>query len=64
MDLIIRFGYCPPSPGPKAGIKNKWYTDINDAIENWDGRSEIWVSYNKGVYRQISYADLLNMVED
>lgn len=64
MSFVIRFGYCPPSPGPKARIRNKWYTDANDAIENWDGHSEIWISYNKGVYRQISYADLLNMVED
>lgn len=64
MSFVIRFGYCPPSPGPKARIRNKWYTDVNDAIENWDGRSEIWISYNKEVYRQISYADLLNMVEN
>lgn len=48
MSHVIRFGYCPPSPGPKSEIRNKWYTDANDAIENWDGRSEIWVSYNKG----------------
>lgn len=64
MSHAIRFGYCPPSPGPKSKIRNKWHTDVNDAIENWDGRSEIRISYNKGVYRQISYADLLNMVED
>ena len=32
MGLVIRFGYCPPNPGPKAKIRNKWYRE--DEIED------------------------------
>lgn len=65
MSLVIRFGYCPPSPGPKAKIRNKWYRDneIKDAINNWDGNSEIWISYNKQKYRQISFIELCRIYE-
>ena len=31
--IKIRFGYCPPNPGPKKKLHNKWFTDINDAIK-------------------------------
>lgn len=61
MSLVIRFGYCPPNPGPKAKIRNKWYREIEDAINDWDGRSEIWISYNKQKYRQISFVELCNI---
>ena len=63
MSFIIRFGYCPPNPGPKAKIKNKWYREkeIEDAINNWDGQSEIWISYNKRPYHQISFSELCNL---
>lgn len=66
MSLVIRFGYCPPNPGPKAKIRNKWYRgdEIEDAINNWDGNSEIWVSYNKQTYRQISFAELCRIHEE
>lgn len=49
MGLVIRFGYCPPNPGSKVKIRNKWYREeeIEDAINDWDGQSEIWISYNK-----------------
>ena len=37
MGLVIRFGYCPPNPGPKAKIRNKWYREeeFEDAINDW-----------------------------
>ena len=66
MNLIIRFGYCPSSPGPKAKIRNKWYRgdEIKDAIHEWDGNSEIWISYNKQKYRQISFIELCRIYEN
>lgn len=64
MGLIIRFGYCPPNPGPKAKIRNKWYREeeFEDAINGWDGQSEIWISYNKQTYRKISFVELCNIL--
>lgn len=56
IDIPIRFGYCPPNPGPKSKINNKWYTDVKSAIENWKGEP-IWVKIN-GIYRQINIDEL------
>lgn len=57
--LVIRFGYCPPNPGPNAKLSNKWYTNINDAIDNWNGES-IWIS-SGGKYHKISIEQLYNL---
>ena len=64
MSVIIRFGYCPPNPGPKSKIRNKWYSDISQAIDNYDGKSEIWIKYNNNRYRKISYNKLINLYYD
>ena len=60
--IKIRFGYCPPSPGPNKNTKCKWYTDINTAIDNYNG-AEIWISFNGLKYRKISINELLNFVK-
>jgi hypothetical protein len=57
--MIIRFGYCPPNPGPKARLKNKWFTNKEDAINEYNGGS-IWVSYG-GKYREITLEQLYNL---
>lgn len=61
--LTIRFGYCPPNPGPKAKIYNKWYSDIKNAIDEYNGRDRIYISYNKKAYRQITFEQLYNLYE-
>ena len=45
--ITIRFGYCPPNPGPKKKLYNKWFTKVEDAIAEYDGRKQIYISYNK-----------------
>ena len=60
---IIRFGYCPPNPGPKRKLLNKWFSDIKDAIENWDGNSSIWIKTN-GRYVEISFSKLRDLAEN
>jgi hypothetical protein len=59
--MIIRLGYCPQNPGWKwKGLKKiKWYSDVNEAISDYDGQS-IWVSYG-GRYREITYQQLLDL---
>lgn len=59
-NYVIRFGYCPPNPGPKRKLKNKWYTDVNDAINDYNG-GKIYISYNKQAYREITFNDLLEL---
>lgn len=61
--LTIRFGYCPPNPGPKKKIYNKWYNNIKDAIDEYNGRDLIYISYNKKVYRQITFNQLYKLYE-
>lgn len=58
--VYIRFGYCPPNPGPKKKLKCKWYTDKNTAIEEYDGRSPIYTRIY-GRYQEITYEQLLNL---
>lgn len=57
--IKIRFGYCPPNPGPKKKLHNKWFTNVNDAINNWKGES-IWISYGRN-YKQITFEKLLEL---
>ena len=49
------------SPGPKKKLKNKWYSDINQAIDQYDGISEIWISYNNRQYRKITFEQLIKL---
>lgn len=59
-NYVIRFGYCPPNPGPKRKLKNKWYTDVNDAINNYNGE-KLYISYNNQTYREITFNELLEL---
>lgn len=56
---VIRFGYCPPNPGPKAKPWCKWYTNIDDAINNWNHES-IWIK-GGGRYREITFEQLCKL---
>lgn len=60
--MIIRFGYCPPNPGPKAKLNCRWYSNIDDAINSYDGNSSIWINAT-GIYRQITYTELLKYAD-
>lgn len=59
--MTIRFGYCPPNPGPNARTGCTWYSDINAAIDNYDGKSTIWMKIGGSRYTQISYSKLLEL---
>lgn len=59
-NVVIRFGYCPPNPGPNVKLKNKWFTDVNDAINNYNGE-KIYISYNRQTYREITFNELLEL---
>ena len=63
--MKIRFGYCPPSPGPNNRLLKyvKWFTNIDDAVEAYDGRTSIWIN-NTGKYREITFEQLLKFQED
>lgn len=60
--MIIRLGYCPQNPGWKwRGLKKiKWYNDVNDVINNYDGQT-IWIKTNGNKYRKITYQQLLEL---
>lgn len=60
---IIRFGYCPPSPGPKAKITNKWFNNINDALEAYNGEI-LYIKYNNLKYRRITLDELLKLITE
>lgn len=67
MSVVIRFGYCPPSPGPYKFTGCKWYTNIKDAVEaynNYHTKPTIYISYNKSLYREISYYELISLNDD
>ena len=59
--MVIRFGYCPPNPGPNAKIRNEWYTNIKDAINEYNGRDKIYISVNKSGYREIDFDKLCEL---
>lgn len=61
MSVIIRFGYCPPNPGPKKKLKNKWYSKPSDAIAAYNGE-ELWIRENNQVYIKITYEDLIKLI--
>lgn len=59
--ITIRFSYCPPNPGPKAKLRNKWFTKVEDAIEEYKEGETIYISYNNQKYREITFNDLLKL---
>lgn len=59
--ITIRFGYCPPNPGPKAKLRNKWFTKVEDAIKEYREGEIIYISYNNKKYREITFNDLLEL---
>lgn len=56
---VIRFGYCPPNPGPKARRNNKWYTNVDAAINNWNHES-IWIKYGSR-FKEITFERLCKL---
>lgn len=63
--MKIRFGYCPPSPGPNNRLLKyvKWFTNIDDAVEAYDGHTSIWINAS-GIYREITFEQLLKFQKD
>jgi hypothetical protein len=60
--MLIRFNYCPPNPGPNSKPRCRWYSDVRNAIDTYDGKSSIWLRTGKGKYIEISYNKLLELV--
>jgi hypothetical protein len=60
--MVIRFNYCPPNPGPNSKPRCRWYSDVQSAIDAYDGKSSIWLRTGKGKYIEISYNKLLELV--
>jgi hypothetical protein len=60
--MLIRFNYCPPNPGPNSKPGCRWYSDVQSAIDAYDGKSSIWLRTGKGKYIEISYNKLLELV--
>lgn len=63
-NYTIRFGYCPPSPGPHKSTGCMWFNNIEEAIEAYynfrlDRKVPIYIKYNNGPYKQIDYDWLL-----
>lgn len=58
--MTIRFGYCPPNPGPNANTRCTWYSDVRSAVEAYDGKRSIWLK-TSGKYIEISYNKLLEL---
>jgi hypothetical protein len=58
--MIIRFGYCPPNPGPKAKINCRWYSNIKDAIDNYNNQT-IWIKKNSK-YVEITFDELIKLI--
>jgi hypothetical protein len=50
MSFIIRFGYCPPNPGPRSRFKCKWFTDVLTLLDNYKEGDDVFVSHNGGKY--------------
>lgn len=59
--MVIRFGYCPPNPGGKSKLHNKWFVNIKDAINEYNGRDKIYISMNKRSYKEIDFNKLCEL---
>lgn len=60
----IRFGYCPPNPGPHKSTGCWWFNDIKDAIDAYydfrlDRCVPIYIKFGNSAYKEISYEWLL-----
>lgn len=60
--MLIRFNYCPSNPGPNSKPNCRWYLNVQNAIDEYDGKSSIWLRTGKGKYIEISYNKLLELV--
>ena len=63
-NYTIRFGYCPPNPGPHKSTGCWCFNDIKDAIEAYYDfrlyrRVPIYIKFGNAKYREISYEWLL-----
>lgn len=66
--MIIRIGYCPPSPGPKADTGCKWFNTYESAIKYCEehpqsSKSFLYIKRGNDIYRKISYIELLELYE-
>lgn len=66
--MIIRIGYCPPSPGPKADTGCKWFNTYESAIKYCEenpqsSKSFLYIKKGNDIYRKISYIELLELYE-
>ena len=61
-NYVIRFRYCPPNPGPKKKLYNKWFNNVEDAIKEYNGE-KLYISYNKKPYKEITFEKLCNLYE-
>lgn len=59
--MVIRFGYCPPNPGPNAKLKNKWFTNISDVINEYCGERIHIKSGNR--YRETTIENLEKLLD-
>ena len=59
--MLIRFNYCPSNPGPNTKTNCRWYSDVQSAIDAYDGKCSIWLRTGKGKYIEISYNKLLEL---
>ena len=46
--------------GYRNKITNKWYTDVKNAINDYNGE-KLYISYNHKTYREITFNDLLEL---
>jgi hypothetical protein len=66
--MIIRIGYCPPSPGPKANTGCKWFNTYESAINYCEENPQsskgfLYIKIGSDIYRKISYNELLELYE-
>lgn len=66
--VIIRVGYCPENPGPKANTGCKWFNTFESAIkycEEWPQNSKgfLYIKIGRDIYRKISYNELIELYE-
>jgi hypothetical protein len=66
--MIIRIGYCPPSPGPKANTGCKWFNTFESAIKYCEEQPQysknfLYIKIGSDIYRKISYNELLELYE-
>lgn len=66
--VIIRVGYCPENPGPKANTGCKWFNTFESAIKYCEEQPQhskkfLYIKIGSDIYRKISYNELLELYE-